>query len=1086
MNRANIETRPFWVGIGASAGGLEALRELAQNLMPDLGAIYVIAQHMSPQHKSLLTELIARETELDVVEITDGIVPKPDTIYVVPPNHDVIVKNRRLHLRPPSDELASPKPSVDRFLRSMAENLADRAIGVVLSGTGSDGAYGIQAVRAAGGITIVQNEDTAKYFGMPQAALATGCVDLVLSPGQIGSQFARISRLPRDLSGIDGQSDSHDTLSKLFKMLLSETRVDFREYKSSTVRRRIERRMTALDLPDLEAYVAYAEDHSDEMNSLFRDLMISVTSFFRDPEEFESLREQVDAHFKKIDDEGLRVWVAGCASGEEAYSIAMLLVESLGGWDNFDETKLQIFATDIDKTALAAGRRGFYLDAAISGVPEEYLEKYFDRMSGGYQVKKALRDRIMFTPHNLCNDPPFSNIDLISCRNLLIYFNSVLQNKVVQRLHYALNSNGLLFIGKSEPIVGSGELFQPMAQGLRVLRRRVRSDLGRQRGSPLAPSLTPNALAIKSIRQERANEVAHAMFDSLVNMLGPNAIIVSSDLHIRKIYGSINRYVSLGEGIVRGATIAFLRPEIRHQVRILTTLALRNGESRVGPEQILPEDSKDRLQIHVHPIANVQGAEDVALVVFKSWTKPATPVIAEGEEAKGKDERVEELEGELKMIRETLHQTVEELETTNEELQILNEELQSANEELQSNNEELETVNEELQSTNEELITVNEELQVNSHELTVLNQELDSILSNIAAPIIVVDAGLHIVRCSQNARNLFDIDPMVGRPHLSQCTLPEGFPSLTVLMSKIIQSGDRAECTIDTPSFAGSVVAAPYFSSKGELIGATAIVSDTSEMGARAELELLLDNVPLMIWRKDDKNTVLNLNDAAAHFMRTTRSAAIGCNLSDFLPGIAEAEFRDDLQTIKEKKPRVGMIEKVTLGDAGAVWLSKSKVPYTSPGGAQGVYVVAQDITSEHLERMDVRRRSILMERMIDALPAGVEFIDGDGVLRLQNATSRRLTGEREIDAVWEPGSEGLKLIDDKTGKPKALEHHPALGSLSGNGDGGGRFCAEIEVDGAPPIKAKGVARRVESADGKLMGVVNMLLEMEDQEPPAE
>ena len=1080
MNRANSETKPFWVGIGASAGGLEALRELAQNLMPDLGAIYVIAQHMSPQHKSLLTELIARETELDVVEITDGIVPTPDTIYVVPPNHDVIVKNRRLHLRPPSDELASPKPSVDRFLRSMAENVADRAIGVVLSGTGSDGAYGIQAIRAAGGITIAQNEETAKYFGMPQAAMSTGCVDLVLSPGQIGSQFARISRLPRDLTGIDGKSDSHDTLSQLFQMLLKETRVDFREYKSSTVRRRIERRMTALDLTDLEAYVEHAREHEDELNSLFRDLMISVTSFFRDPEEFEALREQIKLHFKKIDDNGLRVWVAGCASGEEAYSIAMLLVESLGGWDNFDETKLQIFATDIDKTALAAGRRGFYLDAAISGVPEDYLEKYFDRMSGGYQVKKALRDRIMFTPHNLCNDPPFSNIDLISCRNLLIYFNSVLQNKVIQRLHYALNSNGLLFIGKSEPIVGSGELFQPMAQGLRVLRRRARTDLGRQRASTLPPSLSPNALTIQSIRQERANEVAHGMFDALVTMLGPNAIIVSSDLHIRKIYGSIDRYVSLTEGIVRGATIAFLRPEIRHQVRILTTLAMRNGETRIGPEQVLPDNSKERFQVEVHPIADVPGSEDVALVVFKSWVKPAAPVPAKDSDAAGSDERVDELERELKMIRETLHQTVEELETTNEELQILNEELQSANEELQSNNEELETVNEELQSTNEELITVNEELQVNSHELTVLNQELDSILSNIAAPIIVVDAGLHIVRCSQNARSLFDIDPMVGRPHLSQCKLPEGFPSLTALMSKIIQSGDRVEATIDTPSFAGSVVAAPYFSSKGELIGATAIVSDTSELGARAELELLLDNIPLMIWRKDDKNMVLNLNDAAAQFMRTTRSAAIGRNLADFLPGIAEAEYRDDVQMLQDQKSKIGVIEKVMLGDAGAVWIMKSKVPYETQGGTKGIYVVAQDITSEYLERLDIQRHRDLMERVIDALPAGLEFIDQDGVLRVQNAASRRMAGEMEVDAPWKPGSAGYTLIASDDSNTAAPGQHPAISAMSeGSAED---YRAEIPAADGKPVIARGMSRRVESADGNTMGVVNLLVEMPEAE----
>ncbi len=1090
MKRAEIDNKPFWVGIGASAGGLEAMRELVKNLVDNIGAIYVIVQHMSPQHKSLLTELIARETSLDVVEITDGVAPKPDTIYVVPPNNDVVIRGQRLLLQPPGGGVASPKPSVDRFFRSMAEAVADRAIGVVLSGTGSDGAYGIQAVRAAGGITIAQTEKSAKYTGMPLASIGTGCVDLVLSPEQIGSQFARIIQLPRDLNDIEDGGEPNDALAQLFLMLLRETRVDFREYKSSTVRRRIERRMTALDMADLEAYVAHAHEHREEVAALFRDLMISVTSFFRDAEEFEDLSNHISGQLSQVPDDGYRIWIPGCATGEEVYSVAILMVEQMGGLEKFDETKLRIFATDIDANALAVGRRGFYLDAAASGIPEEYLEKYFVPTSGGYQVVKALRDRVVFTQHNLCSDPPFSNIDLVSCRNLLIYFNNVLQSKVIQRLHYALKTDGILFIGKSEPIVASSEIFQPVAQGVRIFKRRPRSELGGKRVDELVSKINTRTHAPQTPRDSEASETAGLMFDTLVSMLGPDGMLVSSDHHIRKIYGNIDRYVSLSEGLVRGATIAFLRPEIRHQVRILTTLALRSAETKYGPDQDVPNAPELQLKIEVHPISNVRGAEDLVLVLFKEREIEQSALI----EVSDPDERaklqVQELERELHTSRETLQQTVEELETANEELQVLNEELQSANEELQSNNEELETVNEELQSTNEELetvneemqstneelITVNEELQINSHEMTFLNQELDSILSNIAAPIVVVDSGLHVVRCSQSARELFQIDPFIGRPHLSQCSLPGGFPSITAIMSEIIRDGDRIEREIEAPTFKVSIVAAPYFNSKGELIGATAIISDTSELRVRHDLEMLLNNVPLMIWHKDNDNMILNLNDAAAEFMGTTRSSALGENLVSFMPDIADQELQEDLATIMEDEPKVGVVEQIKRGDEDPVWISKSKVPYSLADGQSGVYVVAQDITEDHNERMELGRRKALMDRILDALPVGVEFIDPDGVLSIQNAASRDLSGPMQIGEAWHPGDASLKFTEDGTGTQIAPDQHPTHKVLQGE------ECPGFHVSGkaasGASLLARGFSRPVRGGDGEVLGAVNVLVEL--------
>jgi two-component system CheB/CheR fusion protein len=1084
MNKVDGDLKPFWVGIGASAGGLEALRGLAKNLTNEIGAIYVIVQHMSPQHKSLLTELIARETALDVVEITDGIHAKVDTIYVVPPNHDVVINGGRLKLLPPSSEIAAPKPSVDRFFRSMAENLGDRAIGVVLSGTGSDGAYGVQALRAAGGITIAQSEETAKYNGMPLAAVETGCVDLVLSPEKIGSEFARIIQLPRNLKGIADGGAPTDALSRLFQLLLTETRVDFREYKPSTVRRRIERRMTALDLPEINAYVKHVEERPDELTALFRDLMISVTSFFRDPEEFDELKKQIQTHFAERKESGVRVWIPGCATGEEAYSIAILLVEFLGGIEAFDESLLQIFATDIDSSALAVARRGFYLDSAANDIPADLLNKYFTRMSGGYAVNKVIRDRIVFTPHNLCNDPPFSNIDLISCRNLLIYFGTSLQNKVIARLHYALNADGLMFIGKSESIVGSTDLFQPLENGIRIFKRRIRVEHRRRALSNLISNSGNYVQLPQSTREERANETVGAMFDSLVSTMGPNCILITADFHIRRIYGNIDQYVSLSEGLVRGATISFLRSEVRHEVRTLTSLALRNGETRNGPEHRVPNEPDQRMQIQVHPLSNVDGAEDLALVVFKEWEKERRPAVEFESAPDEARERIEELERELETSRDSLQQTVEELETTNEELQALNEELQSANEELQSNNEELETVNEELQSTNEELITVNEELQINSQELTLLNQELDSILSNIAAPIIVVDSGLHIVRCSQSARVMFKIDPFVGRPHLSQCALPEQFPSLSNFMSEIIRSGARMERQIETDAFKGSIVAAPYFNPKGELIGATAIITDTSELRIRRDLEVLLNSVPVMIWHKDDANNIVNLNDAAAHFMETTRANAIGRNMAELMPDIAKRELQEDQITIRSKLPKIGMIEKITRPGHKPVWLGKSKVPYSMKDGSAGVYVVAQDVTSEHQERIELSHRKAMLDRVLDALPAGIEFVDSNNVLQLQNSASRNLAGDLSVGAKWTADTDSRKLRDAQTGDPIKPENHPVLRALAG--EAAGEFIVDQPSATNGMTVARGVSRPVLGSDGEPIGAVSLVYDMHAAEDDAE
>ena len=931
----NGKKRPFWVGIGASAGGLEALRDVVRNLEPTIGAIYVVLQHMSPQHKSLLTELIGRETSLDVVEITDGIAPQPDAIYISPPNSDVVISAGRLRLVEPSREPGAPKPSVDRFFQSLAETLGDRAIGIVLSGTGSDGALGVRAVRAAGGITIAQSEASAKYNGMPLAAVDTGCVDLVLSAEEVGVRFAQIVRMPRDLDGIATEQPV-DSLTNLFQILQLRTGVDFREYKPSTVRRRIERRMTALSIGNLDTYAAHVREEPEEAKLLFRDMMISVTTFFRDPEEFEKLKLQLEPMVEENAQNGLRIWVPGCATGEEPYSMIMMIAEILGGIQALDQTQIQVFATDIDADALATARRGLYPKAVAKDVPEEFLDRYFTETDDGYQVSGALRERIVFTPHNLCQDPPFSNIDLISCRNLLIYFNNSLQLKVFSRLHYALKGSGLMFLGKSESISGSEALFKPTTDGGQVFRRRVHPnsnaatpshELGIGRAAyNRVPARAPERSAVDAFG---------SMFHALVRAIGPDGMLVTSDLHIHRVYGNIDRFLSLSEGQLRGATINMLRTDLRHELRTLITLALRNGTTRKGLARRVSEKGDTRVQTLVHPIGATDTADDMVLVVFREWEEERARVPELSVTDAVARDRILELEVELQGTRESLQQTVEELETANEELQSLNEELQSANEELQSTNEELETTNEELQSTNEELITVNEEMQINSHQMAAINQELDSVLSNIAAPVLVVDTRLHIVQCSQSAQQMFQIAAGVARPHLSQLSLPGEFPPLSAMMAEVIQTGQKSEQEIDITGFRGTVSAAPYFNPKGELIGATAIVQEQSDPRAEA-LEGLLNNLPVMIWQRDADGKILDANLAAARFMGVGPTEVRGMNLDEITSRLPEA-FVATANSVG------GNISPGRKNNGNGAATRKQALPFDGSVAADALFVIATD-----------------------------------------------------------------------------------------------------------------------------------------------
>lgn len=713
--KSNLQDEMVWVGIGASAGGLEALRSFVGVLPEHSNMTYVVVQHLSPQHRSMLVDLIGRETSILVKEIKNKERAKTNVVYITPPNKDAYVKDGRLYLKEPRESIG-PKPSVDYFFNSLAEDANERAIGVILSGTGSDGSHGIRAIRAAGGITIAQDEQTAKYNGMPGSAVGTGCIDLVLPPQEIAKELANITKSPRNFNAIQKKDEHLDILGKLLQKLRKRSGVDFKDYKPNTMHRRIERRMAARSMEDIEEYLEYVNKNTEELDLLFQDMLISVTSFFRDKDSFKALNEQL-THIieKKSVEDRIRIWIPGCATGEEAYSIAISLAENLGGVRAFEERNIQIFATDLDSDALEVARKGVYPEVSIEGISPNIVKQYFRQNTNNFEVSKLIRDRIVFAKHNVFEDPPFSRIDLITCRNLLIYFNSHLQKKVLNIFHYSLNNKGLLFLGKSESLGQAEEMFHVVDSKHKIYKRKI---LAGKDSQHFASALYPVLGAKAGLITKKDPLASQGVPDAIIKATNPHSLLVNDSMDIRHVYGDVRNFTQLQSGQTTLNVMNLVKKEYQQEIRALVYKSLRQSTVSTGqPKKISLDGTPHIVQIKIIPLDVTEPSEKLLLVTFTANEYKGSET--EGKEIHQDDARINELEQELNSTKEHLQTVIEELETSNEELQSLNEELQSSNEELQSSNEELETSNEELQSTNEELTTVNEELQMRS------NKELD-------------------------------------------------------------------------------------------------------------------------------------------------------------------------------------------------------------------------------------------------------------------------------------------------------------------------------------------------------------------------
>ena len=769
MTDAGIAPDFYVVGIGASAGGLEALEKFFSNTPTDSNLAYVVIQHLSPDYKSLMADLLSKRTELPVLVAEDGMPVEPNHVYLITPKQSITIFHRKLFLTErESGQLYLP---IDIFFHSLAQDLEDKAIGVILSGTGSDGARGLRAIKENGGLVIVQDEKTAKFDGMPRSAIATNLVDYILSPENMAREMVNYIQHPCLVSDPAIKRfipHDDDSLSKVFALLRTSSGVDFTYYKQNTMTRRIERRMGIKQFDKLSDYLYFMYQTPAEVNTLYREFLIGVTRFFRDTEAFEEVKKVVipSIFASKHRGDSIRVWVTACSTGEEAYSIAILLTEYMETTGHHMDVK--VFATDLDKNALEFAGKGVYPESIAEDVSPDYLQNYFVKSGESYVVARRVREMVIFAQQNIITDPPFSKVDLISCRNVLIYLQPVLQKKVISAFQFALNPDGFLFLGTSETIGDSEDFFQ---------NRHVKWKIYQYKGG-FRPSLEDNRLGRMPLAAQPSlgRRYSHnpVVRDDLRIMEGIQRGVIEAFLHptvvvdenqdVIYIAGDMDAYLRVSSG---GLFTANILKQAREGLSVPLSTAIHKvfkDQQDVNYKNIRLGDSVEAnlVDIRIKPFVEPASRQKMAIIQFIPSSQSSSSVGQNTAQTfdvnAGAQQRIQDLEHELQFTRESLQATVEELETSNEELQATNEELFAANEELQS-------TNEELHSVNEELITVNAEYHAKIQELTKLNEDINNLLSSADVGTIFLDRDLRIRLFTPSAQHeIHLLDQDIGHP----------------------------------------------------------------------------------------------------------------------------------------------------------------------------------------------------------------------------------------------------------------------------------------------------------------------------------
>ncbi len=752
------------IGIGASAGGLDPLLQLVAQLPEQIDqACIIVAQHMSPNYESKLVDLIQRKTKLQVKEAENGILLSPNQIFVAPPNYNIEIVNQSIYLSQ-SNEIG-PKPSVNMLFETMAKNTqVAQKIGIILSGTGNDGTKGLEAIKKSGGIAIAQDPTSSKYDGMPGSAIDQGHVHLVMVPEQIGQKLPEMLSPSFNIENIDSklveQNENYSEIDRIIRALSTRMGINFNGYKTSTLYRRIEKRMSDGHFRSIKAYLEHIKNQPEELDVLFQNVLIGVTQFFRDTETFEETRNLLRGLIKQSNNP-IRIWVPGCATGEEAYSIAIMIHQLINS--DFSKISIQIFATDIDENALQVARRGVYTASAVQNIPEELLTRYFDKVEGGYELTKVIRKMVLFSRHDLSSNPPFLRISLISCRNLLIYFDHDLQNHVIPMFHYSLTPGGYLVLGKSETIGEFNNLFTTIDQKNKIYQKKETSQ--QYLKLPYLKLSVSSKSRGKHLKKQVENISVHDMVkETFYQSFEHPYIVIDENMEMVEVTGNVSHVISIRPGPVSANVLKLIDKNLQIELRAVVSHCFRTGETAKGNIRRIKTGESEVMLIRIiaRPLLFSKSGNPLYMVIFEKIETDNNIIKINENIGDNENSRIIELEHELSATKEHMNTLIEELETFNEELQATNEELQSSNEELQASNEELETSNEELQSTNEELEIAYNELRTASNEIERQNEvirqnenNLRTVFNNTLQGFLLVDKRYNIITFNKTAEDIY-------------------------------------------------------------------------------------------------------------------------------------------------------------------------------------------------------------------------------------------------------------------------------------------------------------------------------------------
>ena len=1039
------------VGIGASAGGIKALKDFFSRVPPHNGIAYVVILHLSPDHDSKLAEVLQTTAPMPVTQVTATTTIVPDHVYVVPPNKSLEIADGTLIV----SEITRPeqrRSPVDVFFRALADSHGSRSVCVVLSGTGPNGSAGLKRIKEYGGLVIAQDPNEAEYTDMPRNAIATGLVDLVLPVGEMPPKItAYLEQMRRDGGAADEAvtGDDPDALRELLTLLRVRTGHDFSNYKRATLLRRIERRMTLRSVPTLAQYARMMRQSPDEGVLLMKELLISVTNFFRDSIAWTALEQRIIPRLflNKGNADQVRVWVPGCATGEEAYSIAMLLAEY--GAISIDQPAIQVFATDLDERAIATARDGLYSEADVADVSEERLQRFFHRGTDGYRIKRELREMVLFAHHNLLKDPPFSHLDLISCRNLLIYLNRSIQERVVETFHFALRPSGYLFLGTSESPDGTNDLFLRIDTTAHVYESRtVTSRLA----IPFADApITVPKLPARTPEPRPPEKISPAdLHQRLLEQYAPPSVIVTEDHNVVHMSDRVGRYMQLRGGEVSRDLLTLVRPELRPDLR---TALHQSAKARATIEVrnvLVPlEDGSHHVDISVRPVLrDGDPARGFFLVVFAE----RTPVSEDAEPSVTLNSPAEpltvQLEEELVRVRTQLRSTIEQYETQVEEAKAANEELQAMNEELRSAAEELETSKEELQSVNEELTTVNQELKIKIEELGLTNNDFQNFINATDIGVIFIDRAMRVKFSTPRARSVFNLlDTDTGRP-LTDITSRLHYDGIFRDVKDVLDRLQTIEREVESDDRKWHLMRLlPYRTADNHIDGVVITFQDITERRAaqarvrqsEERLRLLIDGaLDYAIFTLTEQGIVDSWNSGAERMFGYSAEEIIGSSGKVLFTPEDRAAGAFEQELGEARKNGRAADERYHLRKSGARFFVSGVTRRLGSGG-MGFAKIARDLTSQREAADALQDAHNDLEVRVQTRTAELEY-----EMRSHASAKEAVTNllHRIVNTQEDERRRIARDLHDHFGQQLtalrlALERHQAKGGAEGDGDMG-------------------------------------------------